>query len=157
MCNGKTLRGVKCKLPGDWCHLHISQKSSNKKSKKNSIKIVKVNDREKNNCVICSDSIHVHQVGHNYTLGCSHIYHKNCIKKWASTNSNAKCPLCRTEISGKDKKALGIDNKRQKLKDRMSAIEASLGSIIVNLAELNVDALRVSTRSFYILIEAITA
>lgn len=53
-------------------------------------------------CAICLDT------NANYTLNCKHSFHKNCLAqmltmKRSNTNSKPRCPLCRANITNKNK------------------------------------------------------
>ena len=51
---------------------------------------------EINTCSICQDELSKDNIIRQ--LGCSHIYHKECIDKYLLEYSN-KCPICRTKIT----------------------------------------------------------
>lgn len=63
-------------------------------------------------CSICMDPTDIVQGhGHKYApkrsngvvLGCSHVFHRNCIKKWYSrTYEGNTCPCCRGKVRFKE-------------------------------------------------------
>ena len=48
-----------------------------------------------NSCPICTQKF---DKGFNTILPCGHIFHKGCIKKWLTKESNL-CPICRDKVT----------------------------------------------------------
>ena len=56
-------------------------------------------------CTICLELIGRND---NKTLGCNHCFHKICINRWLSTNTN--CPVCRRFVMERDSRSPVISN-----------------------------------------------
>jgi hypothetical protein len=51
---------------------------------------------EETNCPICLDPVFLGI--EIFDLSCKHVYHKECLEKWLTTDINHKCPLCANPV-----------------------------------------------------------
>lgn len=45
-------------------------------------------------CIICMQLFTLDKLKVNFKTGCNHVFHYECIKKWALKTN--RCPICRT-------------------------------------------------------------
>ena len=89
------------------------------------IKIIKLQNNKKQNCVICQDKLCKEQ--EVYILPCSHIFHAKCISTWL--NKKQECAICRTDTNIKDyfmdkiEQCNNLDDLKKKLTESIKIIK----------------------------------
>jgi hypothetical protein len=76
-------------------HLHRSVNSRSAPSGATGVKAGAAGKENERRCPVCQDNFSVSD--EVYELGCTHVFHSTCLKKWLD-EANGTCPVCRAAV-----------------------------------------------------------
>ena len=89
--------------------IYNEKEQINKKKRENEIG-KQMNKLENENCAICLTKAKNNSVsGKPISTKCNHIFHKDCVKQWRTTNKST-CPICRSNIGKNNKYNIVLNN-----------------------------------------------
>lgn len=78
---------------------HHMRNNREEKNHKKDINRIKHKYIDRFICSICLDSTdNTKTKNFKLVTNCCHIFHKNCLKKWLTTDYMKNCPVCRTKL-----------------------------------------------------------